>query len=143
MATKSGRLAMVTLGANKINGLGTWTLGGFTREVIEEDSWDIDIKKKYFSVGDAGTITCSGLHDPADATGQVLLDSACLNSSAFSGGVNSLSTLNFFVDASSYWTVDTGGHILITKCQSITAEKSGMVTVDFEAVVSGGAMIYV
>lgn len=146
MATKSGRLAWVQVLDNKVLGLATWTLSGFAREVIEEDSWDIDIKKKYFSVGDAGTITCSGLHDPANTTGQIELDSACLNSSAFTGAANSLNsdeTLNFYVDASSYWTVGDGGQILITKCQSITAEKSAMVTVDFEAVVSGAAMIFI
>lgn len=137
MATKSGRLAFVDVGGNKVLGLGTWTLGGFTREIIEEDSWDIDIKKKYFGVGDGGTITCAGLHDPANTTGQLILDAACLNSSLFTGA-----DLKFYVDASSYWRVDTGFNILITKCLSITAEKSGMATVDFEGVVSGGHMIY-
>ena len=141
MTTRSGRLASVKIGTTQVAGLGTWTLGGFTREVIEEDSWDIDIKNKYFSVGDAGTISFSGLHDPDDG-GQVNLDSACLNSSTFPGGISSVSTLNFFVDASSYWTVTSGGEILITKCQSITAEKSAMATVDFEAVVSGGHMMF-
>ena len=137
MATKSGRLAFVEVGGNTVLGMGTWTLSGFTRETIEEDSWDLDIKKKYFSVGDGGTITCSGLHDPADATGQLILDAACLNSSLFTGG-----DLRFYVDALSYWRVDTGFTILITKCQSITMEKSAMGTVDFEGVVNGGAMIY-
>lgn len=143
MATKSGRIARVKLGAAAVAGQGTWTLGGFTREVIEEDSWDLDIKKKYFGVGDAGTITFSGLYDALDATGQNLINSACLNSSAFSGGVTAVSTLNFYVDNTSYWTVDTGGHIFITKCQSITMEKSAMGTVDFEGVISGGHMIFV
>jgi len=143
MATVSGRIANVKLGANIVAGLGTWTLGGFTREVIEEDSWDLDIKKKYFSVGDAGTITFSGLYDALDATGQNLLNSACQNSSAFSGGLSNASTLNFFVDNTSYWTVDTGGNILITKCKSITMEKSSMGTVDFEGVVSGGHMVFI
>ncbi|GAH18038.1 unnamed protein product, partial [marine sediment metagenome] len=108
MTTKSGRLAKVELAGNAITGMGTWTLGGFTREIIEEDSWDLDIKKKYFSVGDAGTITCSGLYDALDllnTSGQVALDSACQNSSAFSGGLSSTSTLNFFIDNTSYWTV--------------------------------------
>lgn len=143
MATKSGRIADVKIGTTTIAGMGTWTLGGFTREVIEEDSWDIDIKKKYFSVGDAGTITFSGLYDTPDATGQALINSACINSSVFSGGLSSTSTLNFFIDNTSYWTVDTGGNILITKCQSITMEKSSMGTVDFEAVVSGGVMVLI
>lgn len=138
MATKSGRIADVKVGGNTVLGQGTWTLGGFTREIIEEDSWDIDIKKKYFSVGDAGTISFSGLHDPADATGQQLLDSACINSSAFTGG-----DLQFFVDNTSYWRVDTGYTILITKCLSITMEKSAMGTTDFEAVINGANMIFI
>ena len=136
MATKSGRIAKVEYNGNTVAGQGTWTLGGFTREVIEEDSWDIDIKKKYFSVGDGGTISFSGLHDPADPNGQQMLDSCCLNSSLT--GV----TLRFYVDNTSYWRPDTGSDILITKCQSITMEKSSMGTVDFEGVLTGGAMIF-
>lgn len=134
MTTKSGRVAFVEYNGTKIAGLGTWTLGGFTREVIEEDSWDLDIKEKHFSVGDAGTITFSGLHDPASAE-QILIDQACLNSSLLG------KELEFWIDGLSYWRVATGGYILITKCQSITMEKSAMGTVDFEAVVSGGEMI--
>ena len=137
MATKSGRIASVKLGTYKVAGQGTWTLSGFTREVIEEDSWDLDIKKKHFGVGDAGELTFSGLYDALDATGQDLLNSACVNSSAFTGG-----DLKFYVDSTSYWTVDTGYTILITKSQSITMEKSAMGTVDFSGVINGGHMIY-
>lgn len=143
MTTKSGRLASVKIAAVKVAGMGTWTLGGFTRETIEEDSWDIDIKNKYFSVGDAGTITFSGLYDAlavASDTHQNALNSMCINSSTYTGG--SPGTLRFYVDSKSYWAVSTGGNILITKCQSITMEKSAMGTIDFEAVVSGGVMVY-
>ncbi len=138
MATKSGRIASVWYSANKVAGQGTWTLGGFTRETIEEDSWDLDIKNKYFSVADAGTLTFSGLHDPADANGQVMLDSACKNSSLLMSDA-----LRLYVDSTSYWTNTTGHSILLTKCQSITMEKSAMGTVDFEGVVSVGAMVLV
>jgi len=136
MATKSGRLASVRIGAVKVAGMGTWTLGGYTREVIEEDSWDVDIKKKYFSVGDAGTLTFSGLHDPADAS-QITLNSACNNSSTFVSG-----DIRFYVDAAKYWTIAVGGTIMITKVQSITLEKSAMGTVDFEGVIEDGVMVY-
>ena len=136
MATQSGRIASVRLGAVKITGQGTWTLGGFTREVIEEDSWDLDIKKKYFSVGDAGTITFSGLHDPADA-GQIALDAACNGSTAYASG-----GIRFYVDNTKYWTIAVGGTIMITKVQSITMEKSAMGTVDFEAVIEDGNMVF-
>ena len=136
MGTLSGRIASVRIVAVKVAGMGTWTLGGFTREVIEEDSWDLDIKKKYFSVGDAGTITFSGLHDPADA-GQLTLGSACLGSSLFVSG-----DIRFYVDNTKYWTIAVGGTVMITKSHSITLEKSAMGTVDFEAVIEDGAMVY-
>ena len=136
MATKSGRLASVRITATKVAGMGTWTLGGFTREVSEEDSWDLDIKKKYFSVADAGTISFSVLHDPADAS-QLVLDAAILNSSLFVSG-----NIRFYVDTSDYWTIAVGGTIMITKAQSITLEKSAMGTVDFEAVIEDGAMVF-
>ena len=136
MATKSGRIASVRVGTFKVAGQGTWSYGGFTREIIEEDSWDLDIKKKHFGVGDAGELTFSGLYDIADTTGQDLLNSACLNSSAFTHN-----DLRFYVDNTSYWTVDTGYDIKTSKCHSITMEKSAMGTVDFTAVPSGGKMI--
>ena len=136
MTTMSGRLASVRIQAVQVAGMGTWTLSGFTREVIEEDSWDLDIKKKYFSVGDSGTITFSGLHDPADA-GQLTLGSACLGSSLFVSG-----DIRFYVNTSKYWTIAVGGTIMITKSHSITMEKSAMGTVDFEAVVEDGVMVY-
>ena len=138
MATKSGRIASVRLGTYKVAGLGTWNYGGFSREVIEEDSWNLDIKKKHFGVGDAGELTFSGLYDSADTTGQDLLNSACLNSSAFTGG-----NLRFYIDNTSYWTVNTGSTMLVTKCQSITMEKSAMGTTDFTAVPSGGKMVLI
>lgn len=134
--TKSGRAAFVELDGNKVAGQGTWTMGGFTREVIEEDSWDLDIKKKYFSVGDAGTISFSGLHDPDDANGQVLLTKACNSSSTWDEGDG----FRLYVDAASYWGLHAAATILITKVQSITLEKSAMGTVDFEGVIEGGEM---
>ena len=136
MTTRSGRIVKVEYNGNTVAGQGTWTLGGFTREVIEEDSWDLDVKKKYFGVGDGGTITFSGLSDPDDTNGQLLIDSCCLNSSLT--GV----TLKFYTDNTSYWRPDTGADILITKCQSITMEKSGMGTVDFEGTLTTGGMIW-
>ena len=137
MATKSGRIASVRLGTTKIAGQGTWTLSGFTREVIEEDSWDLDVKKKHFGVGDAGEVSFSGLYDALDATGQNSLNSACINSSALTAH-----GLRFYVDSTSYWTATTGGYFLVTKCQSITMEKSGMGTCDFTAVINGGGLIF-
>ena len=138
MGTKSGRIAKVVIGTYKVAGLGTWSYGGFSREIIEEDSWDLDIKKKHFGVGDAGELTFGGLYSGDDTTGQKLLDSACLNSSAFTGR-----DLKYYIDNTSYWTVDTGYTILISKCQAITMEKSAMGTVEFTAVPSGGHMILI
>jgi hypothetical protein len=136
MTTRSGRIARVDVNGNKITGQGTWTLSGFTREIIEEDSWDVDIKKKYFSVGNAGTLTFSGLHDPDDATGQDLLDEACNDSSTW----DEADGFRLYVDNTSYWGLHAGATILITKVQSITMEKSSMGTVDFEAHIEGGEM---
>ena len=138
MATQSGRIASVRLGTVKIAGQGTWTLSGFTREVIEEDSWDLDVKKKHFGVGDAGEVSFSGLYDALDPTGQNSLNSAVMNSSLFTGGA-----LRFYVDSTSYWTATTGGSILLTKAMAVTMEKSGMGTVDFAGVINGGGLIFI
>lgn len=135
---KVGKIASVKLGTYKVSGMGTFTLSGFTRDVLEDTEFGDDIKTFMFGLGTGGTLSFSGLYDPTDSTGQVLLDSACKNSSTFTGG-----DLKLYIDNTSYLTVDTGGNILITKCKAITMEKNGLGQCSFEGTISGGAMVLI
>ena len=138
MAVKVGKVASVRLGTYKIAGMGQWGLSGFTREVLDDTEFGDDIKSFVFGIGDAGEVSFEGNYDPADTTGQALLNSACENASAFSGGTVGLV---FYIDNTSYWSVTTGGQILVTKATAVTMEKSGLGRISFTGKVSGGKMV--
>jgi len=135
---KVGKIASVKLGTYSVSGMGTWTLSGYTREVLDDTEFGDDIKTFVFGIGTAGTLSFAGLYDPTDSTGQTLLNSACINASTFTGG-----DLKFYIDNTSYYTNDTGSNILLTKCDAITMEKSGLGQCSFEATISGGAMVLI
>jgi hypothetical protein len=138
MASKSGRAASVKIGNTLIAGLGTWTMSGISRDTIEDTAFGDEVKKYQFGMLDGGTISFNGNYDPSDPTGQNLLDDACKNASMFAND-----DLKLYIDNTSYFRVDTGGNILITKSRAITMDKNGLGTISFEAKVSGKAMILV
>jgi len=139
MSNRPGRAVKgVYLGTNKIAEIGEFSLSGFTREVLDASAFGDDIKKFEFGQADGGEITFTGLYDPTDTNGQTLLESAAKNASKFTGG-----DLKFYVDNTSYWTVDTGGNILVTKVKAVKFDKAGLGQVEFSAKVSGAAMVLI
>lgn len=138
MSVRSGKSANVKLGTYTVSEMGEWTFSGFTRDVIEYFSFGNDFKRYVFGVADGGEITFRGYYDPADTTGQDLINSACVNSSSFTGG-----DLKFYVDNTSYFTVNTGGNIMITKCLSVTMEKAAVGTIEFTGKVTGAKMVLI
>jgi len=138
MSVKVGKTASVKLGTYSISELGTWTLSGFTREALDTTEFGDDIKTFTFGVGTSGTLSFAGNYDAGDSTGQDLINSACKNASVFTGG-----DLKLYIDNTSYYTVDTGGEILITKSDATTMDKSGLGQVSFEGTISGGAIVLI
>jgi len=136
MSVKIGKIAKVTIGVATVAEIGTYSLSGFSRDVLESTAFGDDIKEYTAGVADGGEVTFAGHYDPTDANGQLLVDSACRNASVFTGG-----DLKFYIDNTSYLTVDTGGNILITKCKAIAFDKAGIGTIDFTGKVSGRSMI--
>jgi hypothetical protein len=129
---KPGKLASVKYTGVNVAGMGTWNLSGFSRETLEDTEFGDDVKTFVFGPGDGGTIDFSGLYDPTDSTGQAALDALII-----AGTVISNTTLRFYVDAASYWTISSGGSILITKGKAVSMDKSGLGQVSFSAKVSG------
>ena len=138
MAVKIGKLAGVKVGGNAVAEMGTYTLSGFTRDALDSTAFGDDVKEYTFGVGDAGEISFSGNYDPTDTNGQNIINSACENASLFTGG-----DLRFYLDSTSYLTVDTGGTILITKCRAVAFDKAGLATIDFTGKISGKKMVVI
>ena len=138
MAVKIGKICKVTVGASTVAEQGNYSLSGFTREALDSTAFGDDIKEYTFGVGDGGEISFSGNYDPTYTNGQLIIDSACINGSLFTGG-----DLKFYIDSTSYLTVDTGGNILITKCRAVTFDKAGLGTISFTGRCSAKKMVVI
>ena len=138
MSIIQGWSAKVCIGTATVSEIGQFSFSGVTRETIEHTSFGDTYRKYVFGFADGGEISFAGNWDPNDTTGQKILDSACINGSVFTGG-----DLRFYIDNTSYYTVDTGGNILITKSRAISLDKAGIGTTEFTGKVSGKALILI
>ncbi len=146
MAVKVGRDCKVTLGSNKIVGLGMWSMDGISADTIESTEFGEYWKKFEFGLNDGGNVTFSGNYDPADVTGQMALQAANLNKS-------DITNMRLYVDQTSYYEpCQTTGYFapgafstgyetmkswLNVTSYNVKADKSGLVTSDFTCKVSG------
>ena len=145
MAVKIGKDCAVSIGANDVAGMGTWSLSGVSSDQLETSVFGDNWKTYEFGMKDGGQITFSGLFDPADTTGQDVLKEANLANT-------DLTTLRFYVDNTSYyeccattgyWTPsDSVGndtvlsHLNVTSWD-VSADKSGLMQTNFTCKVSG------
>lgn len=135
MASKSGFAAKVAMGTYTIAGMGTWSMDGLSRETIEDTAFGDTVKKYVFGFMDGGSLSFDGNYDPDNSTGQAILNSACINASVLGPG-----SIRLYIDNTSYWTIASGGQLLVTKANAVTMEKSGLGKISFTAKVSGAAM---
>lgn len=137
--TLSGAFQKVTLGAtSKILGAGTYTLSGITRTVVDASEFGVDCNTYEFGSADGGTITLSDVnYDPTNPEQQTLQncvqDKTKLINSTTSG-------IRFWLNSTSYLTIGTSGHILMTKAGGVKADRNGLAKTDFEGQVSGAFM---
>lgn len=146
MATKlKGKDCKVTLGSDKVTGLGDWSISGVTADQIEITEFGDEWKHYVYSLKDGGTVSFSGFFHADDITGQQKLIEANLYNSG-------LTTLKFYINDTSYFTpnqttgyfspnLTTGaptelGNVCITS-YDVKAEKAGLVQVTFQGKVSG------
>jgi len=129
---KPGYLAAVKKGTYTVAEMGQWSLSGLTRETLDSTAFGDTYKQFEVGIGDYGTISFQGNYDPTDTNGQVALNSACI-------AATHVTDLYFYIDSVSYWRVSNtnSDYILLTKCNSVSADKSGIATVSFEGKVSG------
>ena len=145
MAKIVGKNAKVTVGANQVQGIGTWSLDGLTAEQIEDTEFGDNWKTYQFGTKDGGTISFDGHFDPADTDGvQALVTAHNENTN--------LTNLYLYVNGTSrYEPNQTAGYLSPGEATgmdtpvsyvnvtsiSINADMGGMVDVSFTAKVSG------
>jgi hypothetical protein len=132
MAIKEGKNCKVSLGANKVLGIGTWNMGGVATDQLDASQFGDQWKQFLLGQKDGGTITFAGLYDSADTTGQDALRDANANDTQ-------ITDIRFYVDATSYWIPSTTNPLSFVKVTSfeISAAQNGLVQVSFSCKVSG------
>jgi hypothetical protein len=133
MAFKAGNLGKVALGTIAVVGMGNWKLNGITVDLLESTAFGDTAKQFLTGLLDYGSISFSGLYDPADTTGQTMLQSALSNNSK-------IANLRLYVDANSYWIANVTGVSasgVLIQSYSVGMDKSGLGTIDFTAKCTG------
>jgi hypothetical protein len=135
--SKVGKDGKVTLGADTIVGMGTWSLDGVSVEELDASSFGDDWKSFKYGMKDGGSVSFNGHYDPTDTTGQQMLQLANLYNSA-------LTDLRCYIDDTSYFAPGAYSTGMPGKVSSVTittfnigADKSGLETISFTAKVSG------
>lgn len=136
--TLSGRFQKVTLGGDKVLGAGTYTFSGITRRTVDASEFGVDVDIFEFASADGGIITLSDVSfDPTD-TAQNTLRSYVENATKIPH--SSTSGLKFWINSTSFYTVGTSGHILMTKGGAVRADRNGLAKTDYEGQISGAFM---
>lgn len=142
--SKIGICAKVTLGANKILGIGTWSItGGSYAELDDTEFCDEDMQALR-GLRTGGDVAFAGNFKKDDTQGQDELRTAYWSKS-------DLTDIRFYVDDTSYYTPNSttaagGGlpagipvsHIKIMSEPNITFDRTDLGKIDFGAKVYGG-----
>ena len=141
-----GKDAKVSLGTNKVVGMGTWSLDGIQIEEFDASEFGDDWKKFEYGMKDGGSISFNGHYKPEDTTGQQALQQANLYNSK-------LTNLRLYINNTSYFEpcstagwfspalttgapTPAGSSVTITSF-NIGMDKSGLGTISFTGKVSG------
>lgn len=143
MASKPGRACKVTLGANKILGMGTWEIGGGTVQELDTTEFGNEFSEIQLGIVTGGNVSFAGIYKKDDTTGQDLIRAAFYFKS-------DITDLRFYIDSVSYYTPNSttaagGGlpaesqvsYINIISEPSISVDKAGLVNVSFSGRLSG------
>jgi hypothetical protein len=135
----NGAFQQVRLGAtSKILGAGKYSISGETRKTLDASEFGVDVDIFEFGSADGGTITLSEVnYDPTDPE-QNTLRTAVQNGTKLIHSVTS--GIRFYINSTSYLTVATSGHLLMTSGGKVEADRNGFAKTSFEGKISGGFM---
>jgi len=138
-----GKNAKAALGANKILGIGTWSIGGGSVAVLDDGEFGDEYNDVVLGLITGGSVSFAGLHKLDDTTGQDLVRQAFFYRSA-------LTDLRFYENANSYWTPNSttaagGGlpanvpvsKIYITSEPQISQDRNGLGQISFTGQIIG------
>ena len=137
-AIKTGVLSGVYIGANKVLGVSKFTISGEAAKLLAADEFGYAVDNKIpDGTVDPGTITIPDvLRDPTDTTGQNLLDAQVASGVGYGPD-----EIKFMRDATSYYTVDTGGKIYVVKGAGGGMDRSGLEKTSYEFQISGALLV--
>lgn len=137
--TLSGAFQKVTLGAtSKILGAGKYTITGATRRVVDVSEFLVDVDIFEFGSANGGTISLTDVaYDPTNPEQQTL--QTCVQTAVKL--INSVTSgIRFWINSTSYLTIGTSGHILMTAAGRVDTDRNGVAKTNFEGQVSGAFM---
>lgn len=138
-ATLSGAFQKVTLGlTTKVLGCGKYSISGVTRRTVDVSEFGVDVDIFEFGAADGGTISLTDVsYDPTDEAQNTLRTN--VNTAVKMTG-DATSGLLLWINSTSYLSVGTGGHILLTSGGKVDADRNGAAKTSFEGKVSGAFM---
>lgn len=113
-----------------------WSMSGFSQPVTSAPTAFGDTGVKTYEIaelGEGGTIEFNGTYDPSDASGQAKLDTLC-------GLGAHITNLYLYFNTNTYWSVGSGGYIILTKSKAPNVTRSGYPTIAYSGQVSTAAM---
>ena len=137
--TLSGAFQKVTLGAtSKVLGAGNYEISGGERRTVDVSEFGVDVDIYEFASADGGTISLTNVaFDPTDPE-QNTLRSAYQDKTKLINSVTS--GLRLWLDSTSYYTIGTSGHILVTNAGRVMTDRNGVARTDIQMKVSGAFM---
>jgi len=137
--TLAGTFMKVTLGpTSKILGAGNYEISSMTRSMDGKGEFGVDFMIYDFGCADGGTISLTDVSYDPTCPEQNTLVSALSN--AFKLDNNTTSGIRFWINNSTWLSVGTSGHILVTKAGGVSADRCGLAKTSFEGQVSGAPM---
>lgn len=143
LESKVGRECRVTIGANTILGLGTWSITGGNFAELDDTSFGDESLQILRGLRTGGDVAFAGQYKKDDVTGQDMIKTAYWAKS-------DLTDLRFYVDDTSYFTPNSttaagGGlpaetevsHIKIFAEPNVSVDYAGLVTIEFSGKLIG------
>jgi len=141
--SKVGINQKVSLGSNKILGMGTWEISGGSFALLDDTEYGDDYEQVLAGLITGGTVTASGRFKKDDTQGQDLIRQAFFYQSQ-------ITDLRLYVDSVSYYTPNSttaagGGlpanvpvsHILINEEPTISSDKGDLMNFSFSGKIVG------
>ena len=135
-ATKNGTLAGVMVGVNMLLGANEYSASGSVRKTIEASEFGVDVDGFDYGSLDAGTMTIPNVLSDPTSLAQAALDAAITAATKFGPD-----DIKFMRDATSYWTIGTGGHFLITKSGGRGLGRNKLETCSYEFKIEGAELV--